>query len=773
MRSPQRSNAGPGWRTELPAPATPPAEASPSAKVSVAAVRPGWLPRPELLTSLNDAAEMRLVTIVAPAGYGKSTLLALWHADPARSNALVVFAVDGRDSDPVVLWSGVIGALAAALPAGAWSGPARMLRQSSPEIDAVVLPALQATLAEVAVRRGVTLALDGWHLVTEPVCHRQLATLSGMLPPGCQLLISSRHTPPLPLARLRASGQLLELGPAELRLPASQAAALTAAVSGLTLPADSQRALTAVTEGWPAAIYLSARALRGRHDTRTGMSLIAAAHRCVEDYIAEEILDDLAPGQIAALARTAVLSRFTMPLCAHMAGNDPPVIDVRELRGLPLIPLDDTHDWFRHHHLVRQALLRRLQRDEPHLITWLHRRAATWHAEHGPVEDAIDHALTAGDTDSAVDLIVSAYMTFINSGRPATVHGWLDRLGDRVIAGSAPAAIAAAWTAALSGDRAAVAHWLRTAEHLGHSGPMPDHTASVTSAVAMIRATFGFDGFKTMDEAAHTAVEQETDPTGPWYGTAQTNLGYTCYLTGRTRAAIRFLEQATASHATMPMMRILATGVLSLAHDHLGRHDLAADLAATACRLADDAGLRHAAQVSLAYNAHAAAAAHHGDHRQALAVLDQVLAARRRIPGLSPWPTVNILTQLAQLHLAGGDRAAAGSCFEEARSLINELPDPDHPIIELSGELGRRNAPPRLAQRLGSALSEQEHALLRLLPAALTLRQIAAQRNVTVNTVKTQTQAIYRKLGAASRAEAVTNARAHGLIPHPNGAGPR
>jgi LuxR family maltose regulon positive regulatory protein len=712
---------------------------------------------------------MHLVTVVAPAGYGKTTLLALWHADPARGRELVVFTANGRDSDPAVLWSGIIGALAEALPAGAWTVPARMVRRSSPDIDAVVLPALRAALADVAASRGVTLALDDWHRITEPVCQHQLAALAGMLPPGCQLLISSRHPPALHVARLRATGRLLELGSADLRLSAPQAAALTGTVSGLALPADSQHGLTAITEGWPAAVYLTARALRGHRGTPLPVTI---AHRCVDDYIAEEILDDLGPGQTTALARTAVLARFTMPLCAHVAGDGLPVIDVHDPRGLPLIPLDDTHDWFRHHHLVRQALLRRLRRDEPHLIGWLHRRAATWHAEHGPVEDAIDHTLAAGDTDAAVGLIASAYMTFIDSGRPATVRGWLDRLGDHAIAGSAPAAIVAAWTSALNGDRAAVAHWLRTAEHLGHSGPMPDRTASVPSAVAMIRATFGFDGFKTMDEAAHTAVDLESDPTGPWYGTAQTNLGYTCYLTGRTRAAIRFLERAIASHATMPTTRILATAVLSLAHGHLGQHDLAADLAATACRLADDAGPRPAAQVSLASNARAAAAASRGDHRAARAVLDEALAARRRIPGLSPWPTVNILTQLAQLHLADGDRAGAGSCVEEARSLIDELPDPDNPITELSDEFSRRSAPPRHTQRPGDALSRQEHSLLRLLPASLTLRQIAAQRNVTVNTVKTQTQAIYRKLGAASRAEAVTHARAHGLLPDRSGPAP-
>src|SRR4051812_18005488 len=126
-----------------------------AAKIHVAAVRPGWLARPEQLTSLNDAAETQLVTMVAPAGYGKSTLLALWHADPARSKELVVFTVDGRDSEPAVLWSGIIGALAAVLPAGSWTVPARMLRRNRPDIDAVVLPALRATLAEAAVPRGV------------------------------------------------------------------------------------------------------------------------------------------------------------------------------------------------------------------------------------------------------------------------------------------------------------------------------------------------------------------------------------------------------------------------------------------------------------------------------------------------------------------------------------------------------------------------------------------------------------------------------------------
>jgi LuxR family maltose regulon positive regulatory protein len=765
VRRPQRSNAGSGWRTGPPSPPTSPTRTSLAAKTHVPAVRPGWLARPELLTSLNDAAEARLVTIVAPAGYGKSTLLALWHADPARSKELVVFTADSRDSDPVLLWSGIIGALAAALPAGTWSVPARLLRRSGDGIDTVMLPALQAILAEAAVPRGLTLALDDWHLVTEPMCHHQLAALAGMLPPGCQLLISSRHPPSMPVARLRANGRLLEIGQADLRLSEPQAAALTRTVSGLTLPADSQRALTAVTEGWPAAVYLIARALRGHPGPHTVPSVSAVAHLCVDDYIAEELLGDLDPGQAAALARTAVLSRFTMPLCAHVAGDDLPVIDAHRPSGLPVIAVDDTRGWLRHHHLVRQALLRRLRRDEPHLVEVLHHRAAAWHAEHGLVEDAIDHTLAAGDTDAAVDLIAAAHTTFVGNGRHATVGGWLNRLGDRALAGSAPAVIVAAWIAALDGDRATVAHWLRTAEHLRYDGPLPDRATSITSAVALVRATFGFDGFKAMEEAAQVAADLETDPTSPWYGAAQANLGYTRYLTGRNSTAVRFLEQAIASHATMPVTRIAAAGVLSLTHGRLGHHDLAADLAATACRLADDAGLRHAPGASLAYTAHAAVSAHRGDRRAARATLDEVLAARRGVPGTSPWATVDILVQLARLDLDDGDHEAAGTRVEEARSLIDELPDPGGPVVELLDSLGRRSAPPRLARRPAGRLSEQEYSLLRLLPASLTLRQIAAQRFVTVNTVKTQTQAIYRKLGATSRAEAVNNARANGLIP--------
>lgn len=735
-------------------------------KIYVPAVRAGWVPRPDLLAALNDAADTPLVTVVAPAGYGKSTLLALWHADPGRRRVLAVLTVDGRDNDPVVLWSEIIAALAAAVPDPSWAAPARLLRQSSPDIDADVLPALRAALTQAAEPPGVTLALDDLHLVTEPACHQQLAALTAILPPDCQLLLATRHQPPVPLARVRANGRLLELGPAQLCLTESQAAALTGTVSGQTLPVDALHALTEITEGWPAAVYLAARALRGRPDAHAVLSRLTSI-RSVDEYIAEEILDGLPPAQAAALARTAVLERCTIALCRHVADADLPITEHHKPVGLPLIPLDDTHEWFRHHHLVRQALLRRLRRDEPDLLVHLHRRAAAWYAERGLTEDAIDHTLAGGDTDAAIELIATAYMPFINSGRRATVRGWLDRLGDDAIARSAPAAIVTAWIAALNGDRTAVAHWLRTAERLGYTGQLPDRTASDTSAVAMIRATFGFDGFKTMDYAAHIAVEQESDPTSPWYGSAQTNLAYTAYLGGRPETAVRLLENAVASNATMPMMRIIATGILSLAHHTLGHHDLAADLATTACRLAEDTGLQYAAQISLAYSAQAAALAHRGEHRQACTMLERILTARRRIPGLSPWPTLNCLTGLAQIHLAAGDRSAARSSIEEARALIAALPDPDSPVVDLLDELSQQAAAAGPVRPPGAALSEQEHALLCLLPTSLTLRQIAALRHVTVNTVKTQTQAIYRKLGAANRSQAVGRARARGLIPLP------
>ncbi|TDB74112.1 LuxR C-terminal-related transcriptional regulator [Micromonospora sp. KC721] len=729
-------------------------------------MQPEWAGRPKLLAALNHAAAARLVTVIAPAGYGKSTLLALWHADPGRRRALAVLAVDTRDNDPVLLWSGILAALTAAAPGPQWAAVARLLRQTNPDIDTAVLPAMCAALASQAATTGLCLALDDCHLLTEPACHRQLAAFIAALPANCQLLVASRRNPPLRLARLRASGRLLEIGSGELRFGADDAAWLaTTASAGTDLPADTAHALIEASEGWPVAVHLAARAMRHHADTTTVLAQLTARHGHLDDYITEEILDGLSREQAVALARTTVLERLTTGLAHAVAGDDLPDLDARHPNGLLLVPLDATGEWFRHHHLIQHALRRRLHRDEPHMLASLHRRAAAWLRTQDRTEDAIEHSLTAGDTATAITSIACAYMAAINTGRRATVRAWLDRLGNDTVAASAPAAITAAWVAAVSGDRPAVEHWLRIAEHCGHQGPLPDGTASVPSAAALVRAVFGFGGLKPMTEAAQIAVEQETDPTSPWYAMARTALGCAHYLNDESPAAIEPLRRATASHAATPMIRTLATGVLALAQHHLGQHEQAATTAAAAQQLAEHFGLQHAPQANMAYIAQAAVAAHQGKRDRARALLEQVLALRRRIPGLSPWPTLCALTQLAELQLNTGDHVGAAACITEARALFDELPDPHSPPLILLDRLDRHPRRPQRATRQATTLTAQEHALLRLLPAPMTLRQIAAHRRVSLNTIKTQTRAIYRKLGAANRAAAVTTARRHGLIP--------
>ncbi|MGN9764245.1 LuxR C-terminal-related transcriptional regulator [Micromonospora sp. SD12] len=735
-------------------------------KIHIPAVQPEWAGRPELLAALNDAAAARLVTLIAPAGYGKSTLLALWHAHPGRRRALAVLAVDARDNDPVLLWSGILAALSAAVPGPQWTTVARLLRQTNPDIDTAVLPAVCAALAPQAATTGVTLAIDDCHLLTEPACHRQLAAFVAVQPPNCQLLVASRRTPPLRLARLRASGRLLEIGPTELRFDSGDAAWLaTTVTAGVDLRDDTAQALIEASEGWPVAVHLAARAMRHHADAAAVLAHLTASHGHLDDYIAEEILDGLSCQQAVALARTAVLERLTNALAQAVAGDDLPVLDSRHPNGLLLVPLDTTGEWFRHHHLIQHALRQRLHRDEPHMLARLHRRAAAWLRAQGRTEDAIEHSLAAGDTATAITSIASAYMAAINTGRRVTVRAWLDRLGPDTVGASAPAAIAAAWIAAVSGDRPAVEHWLRIAEHLGHPGPLPDGTASVTSAAALVRAVFGFDGLKPMTEAALTAVEQETDPTSPWYAMARTALGCAHYLGDKSHAALDPLRHAMASHAATPMVRTLATGVLALAQHHLGQHEQAAATAAAAEELAEHFGLQQVPQANMAYIAQAAVAIHQGEHERAQTLLELTLALRRRTPGMSPWPTLCGLTQLAELYLNTGEHVGAAACITEARALIDELPDPHSPLLELLDRLDRYPRPAQQVTRQPATLTTQEHALLRLLPAPMTLRQIAAHRHVSLNTIKTQTRAIYRKLGAAHRTAAVTTARRHGLIP--------
>src|SRR5215472_3300529 len=539
-------------------------------------LRKEWVERHDLVAQLSDS-DSRLILVDAPAGFGKTTLVAQWRARAVQERRFAWVSLDRGDNDPARLWRHVVGALQKAIPefdgASVWQRPQ--------DVTGSLLPLLVNALA--AVPDPVVLALDDYHLIKERSCHEQFEFLLLHLPPQVQVVLLTRADPPLPLARLRASGALTEIRARELGFTPAQAAAFVHAVAGAELSDSDAADLVERTEGWPAGIYMVALSLREHPAPDEFIRGFTGSNRFVVDFLTEEVLSRQPHHVRQFLTRTSILGRLTAPLCDAVAGtaNAAKVLDLLERENLFLVPLDDDRLWFRYHQLFRQMLRSQLARTEPDIVPELHRRASAWYRAEGAIEEAIRHALAAGDTGVAASLIAQNWYAFVFGGRTATVRGWMRSLGDDRIRADPVAAHVAAWVAALWGDQDSVRRWLPVIETGQHDGPLPDGMRSLQFSAALIRGSFGFDGIGPMREWAARAVELEDDPDSPWHALALGSLGWALYLSGAPGAAT-LLGQAVLNETSIPIVRMLLLATASLLGSDEGRYAQAAEFAEAA-----------------------------------------------------------------------------------------------------------------------------------------------------------------------------------------------
>jgi len=724
-----------------------------------------WVPRQPLVHRLA-AEDAKLALVHAPAGFGKTIAVAQWRAAEIPSRAFAWVSLDPGDNDPVRLWSHVVSSLERACPSLAREDLSGLLRVRVPDISGRLLPTLVNALA--GLRERVVLVLDDYHLVEARRCHEQVESLLASLLPPAKIVIISRTVPPLQVARLRAAGEMTEIGMGELRFTPGEAAGLIGAVAASPLGERDLAELVERTEGWPAALYLAALSLRSRPDPRAFVHEFTRDNRYVADYLLEEVIGRQPEHVVRFLTHTAILDRFTAALCDAVTArkDSAEIIALLERENLFLVALDESRRWFRYHHLLSEALRARLEYRERALAPLLHRRASEWFRTQGSAEEAIDHALATGDGDAAVEVIAAHWYSYINVGRVETVSGWLKALGDHTVAVNPLAAHTAAWIAALSGQSGTVQRLLPVIDASEDGGPLPDGMRSLRSSAALLRATFGFDGIRVMRESAATAIQLEDDPTSPWHVLALTDHGFSLYLSGEPGPA-QALGRAVLSGVADPSVRLTATSVAALVASAEGRLAEGRALADEALRIADD-GLRDTPQASLAYLAVAAGLAEEGRLEEARRQLVQALQLRRRQLGMSPWPTLEIMFRLAVVLHGIGDDAEATRLVTEIDDILTSLPDgaeAQQARLEqlrqrLGGEPGTE--PKGEGQRLG--LTDREVTVLRMLRGSMSIAEIAQELELSSNTVKTHTQAIYRKLGVSARAAAVTRARELGLL---------
>jgi LuxR family maltose regulon positive regulatory protein len=378
--------------------------------------------RPRLTERLDRGAESALTLVSAPAGFGKTTLLAEWLAGGRMAAWL---SLDARDNDPAVFWAYVVAAVRSVAPgigAGALDQPIE-----------TVLATLLNDLS--AVPGDVVLVLDDYHLVESREIQDGMAFLLEHRPPQLHVVIAGRADPALSLARLRGRGELAEIRATDLRFRPDEAAAYLNEVMGLTLTAQDVAALEARTEGWIAALQLAALSMQGRDDVAGFIAGFAGDDRYIVDYLIEEVLQRQSDQVRGFLLRTSVLSRLSGGLCDAVTGQDggQAMLDALDRGNLFLVPLDDRRRWYRYHHLFGDVLRARLLDEQPGLVPDLHRRAADWYERNGERHEAIRHAMAGGDLDHAADLIELALPAAGRERQEVTVRRWLEALPDAVV----------------------------------------------------------------------------------------------------------------------------------------------------------------------------------------------------------------------------------------------------------------------------------------------------------------------------------------------------
>jgi LuxR family maltose regulon positive regulatory protein len=398
--------------------------------------RHGLVPRPRLTERLDRGAASKLVLVSAPAGFGKSTLLSEWLAAgpgaPGDDRLAAWLSLDRADNDPASFWTGVIAALRRVAP-GVGDTALTLLQTPQPPPAETVLTVLINDLDAMA--GSIVLVLDDYHVIDAREVQDAMAFLLDHLPPQLHVVIAGRADPALPLARLRARGELTEIRAADLRFTADEAAAYLNGMMGLRLTARDVATLEGRTEGWIAALQLAALSMQGRDDIAGFIAGFAGDDRYVVDYLAEEVLARQ-PGHVQAfLLQTSILGRLCGPLCDAVTGQEggKAMLTALERGNLFLVPLDDRRRWYRYHHLFADVLQARLLDEQPGQVPDLHRRASAWYEKNGERPAAIGHAFAAGDVERAADLVELAIPEMRRTRQEARLRGWLEALPDEVV----------------------------------------------------------------------------------------------------------------------------------------------------------------------------------------------------------------------------------------------------------------------------------------------------------------------------------------------------
>ena len=684
-------------------------------KLNVPGLRPDLVPRPRLAQRLDEGRMGGLVLLSAPAGYGKTVLLAEW-ARRGR-HPVAWLSLDAGDNDPARFWRHTVAALDRVRPGISERVDPLLGPPPPPSFE----PLVTALINEVAGQPDADealLVLDDYHVISSQLVHQSLGFLLEHRPPGLHLALTSRSDPPLALARLRARGQLTELRAAELRFTPEEAAALlqqVVAVPGATrvdapLPDAVAAALAARTEGWAAGLQLAGLSLRGHDDVNGFVVAFTGSHRYILDYLAEEVLERQ-PGRVREfLLETSVLERLSGELCDAVTGRpgSQALLEQVERAGLFLVPLDEVRGWWRYHHLFADLLRARLQAEQPGGVSELHRNAAAWYAERGLADDAIRHAVAAGEMTWAARLI-EQHFDAVHSlrGEAATVQRWLTPLPADLVR-SRPRLLLAQAVPAATGGRLEAAEQLVDAAELAYAGtgeepfePTIGRAGSLLVNVpAMIALSRGYlaqlrgDAKGTAEFGSQALAESRE---GEWIlrSVAEGQLAVAEWLDGRLDEAERAFAEGIAGRRAvgLPTWGAWESYELGRVQHAQGRLDAAVRTCEQALEVVARTGRAPLPAAGPAYVGLADVAYQRNELDSALEKVRKGIALCRSF--VYTMPLAAGLATLAWIRQAEGDTAGALDAMDEAvqatpgpPGLLNPIPARRAQLLLAQGDLG-------------------------------------------------------------------------------------
>ena len=724
--------------------------------------RAGSVSRTALVNRLRVEGTRPVVTILAPAGYGKTTLLAQWAGREERPFAWV--AVEECD-DAILLLTHVAAALSRVHAIEASVARALGAHGRSPR------SALRRVASALFTsERPLVLVLDDVHLLRSQECVDALGALVEHVPDGSTLVLAGRTVGELPVARLRVAGRLLELGVDELAMSRREGELLLRH-AGAEAQESHAAELIDRTEGWAAGLYLAAVAFQDAGPRSDG-EVFAGDDRFVADYFRSEYLANLRPAEVRFLTRTSTLDRMSGPLCDAVLDGKGSArkLETFEKSNLFVVPLDRHRRWYRYHRLFRDLLQAELEHREPELVAALNRRAASWCEANGSPEEAIAYASAAGDTDTVARLVGARALPVYHSGGIATIECWLDHFldDDRGLARYPAVALLGAWVHALRGRPAAAERWLRAAENGKPKRALPDGSTSLGPWLALIRAAMCRNGPEQMLSDAETAV-QGLAAESEWRPTALLVRGAALLLLGDDAGADGSMAEAIDAAESVGAMdtQVVALTERFLLAEQRGDHADAKAFGLEARALVGACGLDDYPTLAIELAAAARASLRAGSWDTARADLEQANRLRPELTHALPWYSVQTLLELARAHMTLLDLSETRSLLSEVDEILRRRPD----LGVLSAQADELRAEVEAAVEAGegraSTLTPAELRLLPLLATHLSFREIGERLFVSRNTVKTQAISVYRKLGVSSRSEAIERAADLSLVEPP------